>query len=741
MKSRRSFLKQSAKIASGLALSPSLLKAQENSRFRTEKTNMGESTYLELLYDNDLFLGIGAVVVNGVSLRSSRRPMFVEITSPDGYRFINYKVTDAKIDENLIKLTFSFQAERTEMMEWMLHTVRNRRNLGDWTEEVKPLQNSKLTLTITPLHKTIGTDEWEGFTYQYHYSSKDLPIYRILDRSTWEPGGSIIGSEFWFRNGVTPSIMPFKNKEQYYSTEWYLPGIQNPNIFQFHPFQTQFQGFTMTVTPEGTLMTWATQPAHINSLFQKEREKTELAHFHEHCGDLSYDFQTSPMEVLFLKEPGTNKVRRANIYETCKEMVYDELHLASGIKRERIQTYGVIEEWQKPDMDNYINRILPHFIEAKIKHLFLPNECQNTMNVYGVSNMCCNVDFKIADEVGEENMKQFCEKAAQADIQVEMWGNTAISSLVEMFSYQEEKPTERLHRLPVKGSIMEVVQKAKMPWIRNGANHIEADHYAPRFLVLNMRDPDIYAYWMRCWSNLYHKIGIRGIFLDSSFNMTSNKFHYLQNVDYGRSGGATLDQTDLLGTIRPAKEPEKAILSQYHAHLRMIRDMQAIGYHYTGEDVGVFGIHRSGPDIAMRLEALPLWSDGYAQFDKKKIVKAGYNPEDIYFKGFAYRMIWFIYWDFKQNTLVHMTGEEPITDFSMIKAYNEVEPYLYNREILPNEDGVLYHKDNVHILFAFKDFEYRQPTLSKVKDVLSGEKTKKKIVKARKNRVYLLEKI
>ncbi|MDD6211397.1 MAG: hypothetical protein PUB21_12435, partial [Bacteroidales bacterium] len=64
-----------------------------------------------------------------------------------------------------------------------------------------------------------------------------------------------------------------------------------------------------------------------------------------------------------------------------------------------------------------------------------------------------------------------------------------------------------------------------------------------------------------------------------------------------------------------------------------------------------------------------------------------------------------------------------------------------SREILSNEDGVLYHKDDIRVLFAFKDFEYRLPAACKIKDVLSGEKMKKRNIKVRKNRVYLIEKV
>jgi hypothetical protein len=34
-----------------------------------------------------------------------------------------------------------------------------------------------------------------------------------------------------------------------------------------------------------------------------------------------------------------------------------------------------------------------------------------------------------------------------------------------------------------------------------------------------------------------------------------------------------------------------------------------IGYVYTNEDLGVFGVHRHGPALAARLQSLFLWAD------------------------------------------------------------------------------------------------------------------------------------
>ena len=743
MNTRRNFLKQSSAAIGMIVAQSTFGCVGNNSSHRIGKVKSKSYAFpngisLELQTENGFFLGIGEVKCSNTIMRSGRRPMFVEISTPDGIRFMDYTIKSKSVSESQIKLTFSMQQTTTELMEWMLHTVRNRRNLTDWTEGSQPAADTELQLIIEPLTRQIDGDTWVGFTYQYLYKSNKYPIYRILDRSTWEIGGKIIGNEFWCRNGVVPSLVKFEDPQQFYSSEWYLPGIENPNIFQFHPLQTTLQGFTFTASPDGVLLTWPNEVAHINSLFEKEAGKNEMVHYHEHCGDLVNDFTTSPVEVLF--RPGnTNHVDKANIYESCKELVYETLHQKADIRRERVTSYGVIEEWGIPDMDKYTKEGLPKLIDVGMKTVFIPNECENAMNVYGVSNMCCNVDYKIADTVGEDKLKVFCRKAKDNGVIVEMWGNTAISSLTEMFSYREQRQTDRLKPLPVEGSIMEVVKKAKMPWIRNASNAIEADHYTPRFCALNMRDPDIYKYWMDCWKKLYDNVGITGIFLDSSFNMTSNKFHHVQNLNTARRGGATLDQTENLGFFRPRQEPPKGIFSQYQAHIDMIRDMQKMGYIYCGEDIGVFGIHRSGPAVDLRFNCMHIWTDCLAEFDQDLIEKAGYDPMDILFKGMAYRMIWFVHWNPKTNQIVTQPGGKRLfPNFIFFKLFNEVEKWMFNRTILDDEKGVVYQKDGTTALWAFADFDYPLKSNQNVENVETKQKINTNIVKAKKNNVYLL---
>jgi hypothetical protein len=710
-KDRRDFLKAIGFGAATVAIPFAGLASwsdREEKHHKSEIQNLRNGYELEFLFSGENFLGLGEVKYKGVLLRNKRLPMFAQISTPEAIELVNFKLLEQFISEDEIKLSFSVQKQLGNTMEWMLHTIRNRRNMNDWTRGPENAPDTVFTMIIRPVERKIGTKTIIGFSYQYLFSSENLAIYKITDRGSWEIGGSAIGNEFWMRNGVTDSIKEFSDNADFYSTEWYKQGIENPNIFQFHPLQTQLQGFTFSSSNEGTLITFPGKVAHIRSLFEKWRESHEIVHFHEHCNDLSKKFETVPVEVFFI--PGQlNRIGRANLYHEIREMVHEELHEQIGMKRERISTYGVIEEWTEPNFEYYRQRGLPKLLDAGVKTIFIPNQCQNDMNVWGISNMCCNVDYKIADSVDEKKLKNFCVTAKAGGAKVEMWGNTAISSLTERFMHLEGKP-KGIQFLPYKGSIMEVLRKAKSPFVRNASNAIEADHYTPRFCALNLRDPDIREYWMKQWKYFHDELGIGGIFLDSSFNMSSDKFHHLQNAGHHRN--------DNSGKYRPQNEPDKSIQTQYHAHLSWVVEMQKMGYQYCAEDMGVFGINRTGPDLLDRIDSLPIWADCFCDFDEHSVKKAGFEPMAIFFKGLAYRMMWKLFWNLKKDKLELGIGDKKAYD--LIKAFNQVTDLMVNREILPGETGVEYSSGKTSVLWAFEDFDYSKDGMKSVTKVLDN---------------------
>ncbi len=697
---------------------------------------------LDLLFDGKAFAGIGEVRCGETKLRRGRRPLFIEIRNPYGVELCDYRLIATQQTKRRVKLTFSAKARAGGPMEWQLHECRRAYNTADWAARPKPLKNTELVLILKPKSRRIGNERFTGFSYQYRYQSSDVPIYMILDRGTWEPGARAIGNEVWFRSTFAPSIYKARSTDEYYSTEWYHPGCDNPNIFQFLPLQTDCQGFTMTTGSKGVLLTWPNKVAHVRTLLEKQRGSNEIAHFHEHCDDLGYALKTAPVEVLFA--PGKRTpTQNANLHGAMTELVSDTLHREIGFRRERVNTYGQIEEWEDADLDRYRRLGLPKLLDAGMKTIGLANHFENNMNVYGISNMCCTVDYKVAESVGEKKLKRFCDAAKKAGAKVEMWGNTSVATTTLMAAKRNGRK-KRLDFLPLRGSIMEALAQAEEPFIKNTFGAHEADHYTPVFACMNLRDPVVQDYWMNAWQDAHDRIGLEGIFLDSSFNLSSDKFHYRFNSGSSR-GGVTADQTDQLGNQRPAKRPEGHILSQYLAHLELMAKMQQAGYVYCNEDSGVFGLHRHGPGLEKRLDNLFMWQDHIAGFDPEAVEAAGADPDDVFFQGLAYRVMWMLRWDIRRDRLTFSHDGKARKQkprkwhYQVWQAYNRVVDTMNQRTILDDGKGVLYRDGRQQALWAFRDFELPLQGERTVHDILREKADRTRTIKARKHRVYRIE--
>ena len=694
------------------------------------------------------FLGLGEVRAGGVALRSPRRPMFVDIRTPDAVALCDYRLADRRQEGGAVLLTFAMSRRDGDLMDWMLHEVRSRRRLGDWTAGIAPAERTRLELRLGPAQRTFGGRRYVGFSYRYRYASEDLPIYRLLDRGTWEPGGGAAGCEFWLRNTFAPPIARFTGPADSYCTEWYLPTIANPNIFQFLPLQTESQGFTFTAADAGILITWPTEVRHVRSMFEKPAGEQVIVHWHEHCDDLSAELVTSPVEVLFAAG-ATDRVERANAYEAARDAVSRHLHEQIGARTERVTSYGMIEEWTHPDLGRYTERGVPALLAAGMKTIGLANHFENNMNTWGLSNMCCTVDLKFAGSVGgAEAMRRLCGKAHEGGALVQMWGNTSLCSLTPWFRERNGRE-DRIRFLPEAHSATEALAPSEMPFVLNPSGAVEADHYAPRFAVMNLRDPVVRDFWRSRWRAAREEGGLDAIFLDSSFNLSSDKLHFQYLADPEAPGGATPDPAHLLGRSRPAAEPPSAVLSQYLAHLEIVVEMQQMGYRYCAEDCGVFGTHRHGPALAARLDNLFLWPESLARFDPEAVRQAGQEPDDVFFRGLAYRMMWIVDWVIDEDRLsfqpsgVRSEADVPSDwHLSVLRAFNEANDHMIRRRILPGEQGVVYEdEEGVGVLWAFEDIPMTFGAKLRIRDLTEAggaDEWQAGTLSARARHVYLL---
>ncbi len=698
---------------------------------------------IEIVGDGDRYAGLGRISTPNVDLRSGRLPMSPEIRTPDGLELGDWRIVDLQRSSERIEIALQPTVRSGGLMEWMVHETRPRVRIDDWTQPAKSAEDTKLRLRLTGQSRRLGTFEGVGLTYQYHYQSDSMPIYRIFDRGSWEPGGTCVGGGFWQRAGVPP-INHFTALEDDYSTEWYLPSARNPHVFQFQPWQTHLQGFSFTTSEHGVLVTWASRVAHIRSLFEKRAGWPQMLHLHEHCQDLASEWSTSPVEVLWF-EGVTDRVDQINLYEAMRELVHETLHEQVGMQRDRVTTYGMMEEWANADLQRYADRGVPKLLEAGVRTIGLANHFSNHMNTFGVSNMCCTYDLRVAESVSEENLQALCEKVKAGGARTEMWANTALSTLALLLPERNGR-RQRIDFPEQAGSVMEALKDAEDPFVRTPSDAIEADHYTPRFAVMNLRDPDVRSTWLRYWKNLHDRIGIDDFFLDSSFNLSSDKFHWINNASHGDRHGGTIDQVDLRGHRRSQHQTKPAILSQYRAHLELVAAMQKLGYRYNAEDLGVFGVHRTGPRVADRLDNLFIWPECLAEFDVRGIEAAGGDPAAVFFQGLAYRMMWVLFWPPNKDELsfrYHGNRDErdrpSAWHISLLKAFHEINDLMRNRRVLSEQQGVIYRpNDQQQVLWAFDDFDMQLPRDMRIRSILADADETGRTFRAQQHHIYLM---
>jgi len=83
---------------------------------------------------------------------------------------------------------------------------------------------------------------------------------------------------------------------------------------------------------------------------------------------------------------------------------------------------------------------------------------------------------------------------------------------------------------------------------------------------------------------------------------------------------------------------------------------------------------------------------------------------------------------------------DEVNDFhlGLIKAYNQIEPHLHNRQILPDGKGIMYSDGAVNILWSLAEHQMRIDEGWVAQDMVSGERFEGTSLHAHPKRIYRL---
>jgi hypothetical protein len=182
--------------------------------------------------------------------------------------------------------------------------------------------------------------------------------------------------------------------------------------------------------------------------------------------------------------------------------------------------------------------------------------------------------------------------------------------------------------------------------------------------------------------------------------MGTDKFHF--HFGKGATGGVTADMIEQAGAAEG--DCIGQIDSLHDTELTVMGEMQAMGLRYAVESTGLFGVSWHGPKHQHLRGCEWIFADSYRGFDPAAIAAAGDNPDKVFFRGYANRVCYGVYWEVDEK---HPNGQ--LNDWftgrmrQIMQIYNEVEQYMDEPELLDNDAGVRWRCGDNQVLWAFAD--------------------------------------
>ena len=145
---------------------------------------ISKSTRVEIVSSGDTLLGIGAIEIDGVAVRSSKTEIRPDFSTPDAVHYQDFALLDIEKTDSGIVLHSEALARHElygEMMDEYSYNLAFPR--------LHEIQRDRLDWIIKPVEITLDGERYVGLSIAFHFSSDRNEIHRFTTVATWEIGG------------------------------------------------------------------------------------------------------------------------------------------------------------------------------------------------------------------------------------------------------------------------------------------------------------------------------------------------------------------------------------------------------------------------------------------------------------------------------------------------------------------------------------------------------------------------
>ena len=257
---------------------------------------------IELVVEDGLLRGLGAVAVGGAPIRSNATPIRPDFSTPDGLHYQDFRLTavDKSADAIILKSeAIGRQELYGEMMDEYSYnlafpTLRSRRT-------------DQLDWIIRPSGLELDGQKFSGFSLAFRFHSETVRTHRLTTIATWEIGARAAGNTIYHQAYSCPPVTEI-TRDNHFSTSC-LKRLDLWNHWLGHSFQMLprwgcIQPFDFLSAAEGVLLGFWEEPHAVKSLVQKNPGEDVIFAVDEYDFPLTNSITTPAKHVVFSPSPG-----------------------------------------------------------------------------------------------------------------------------------------------------------------------------------------------------------------------------------------------------------------------------------------------------------------------------------------------------------------------------------------------------------------------------------------------------
>ncbi len=699
----------------------------ENSMIERKSITLGENVMIEIVKQGDYLLGIGAVEISGIQVRSGEVLIKPDFSTPDAIHYQDFKLLNIQPEKDQVLLETEAVA-RPELYGEMM---------DEYTQslvfpKLRRTETDKLDWIIKTEKLELDGETYQGLSYGFKFSSETREIHKFTVLSTWELGGKATGNTIYHQGYTNPPVFT-TDKENYFSTTC-LKRLDLWNNWLGHSFQMLprwgcIQPFDFQAAPQGVLLGYWKNEHSVKSLVQKNIDEDVIFVVDEYDFALTKEVEIPAKHIMF-SAGERQKHEEVNMwtaaYDYTSKIICDFFGvktcspLLSSSPKVAGKNYATREELAKGPKDNWLwkaennkfyfklenewveshdklywiaDNLLPRYNEEGIKRLMImpvheSDFTEETFANHAEAGWCG--DLTVCSTCGSRRYvpsafydgwrgwNYLMEKAKKLDISLGHWIGMHLTPRAPILKDHPEY----------------IIQHANTLGFSGGYSHLA-------ICAINMCSGA--RQWllddMKRWRD---EGNLEWLFFDSWPNLACS------SINYG-------------GRMEPMQFEMGSFLA----------DLQKIGFNwFSFEGTSPFGVHQFGLWDPMEEYRKHTSSGVMGQNDFEMAIGheyMGYNQtlgvnvnpkrdpgtlDEMSFRYMANRSL----------TLVQKSK----TGFYELKNDNEqiylqLQPLMQKRTLLPDDQGVLWDSDQGQVLFSYKKFSHKIPGNSRVEKITAGK--------------------